>query len=220
VERQLYFGRDAWQVKRDLGVRRSKLQAHASRGSRRARRVLHGLRGYERRFNKMRCYQEAHRIVSLAKQHSATIAMEDLKGLEGTKLSRRSDRKVKRMPYSMLTQAMQSVAWQQGIEVSLVSPRFTSQTCSRCGARGASKGAIFTCGCGFTANADRNASVNIAKLLWERTRQRAQTRNGPVQFSRSGAEVNQPAPCHDSRHVARGHACQEEHKPPISIGGS
>jgi IS605 OrfB family transposase len=220
VERQLYIGRDLWQVKRDVGVRRSKLQAHTSAGSRRARRVLRDLRGYERRFDKTRCYQEAHRIVGLAKQLNATIAMEELKGLNGSKLSRRSDRKVKRMPYHMFRQAMQSVAWQQGIDVGFVSPRYTSQTCSRCGARGARRGAIFACGCGFTANADRNASVNIAKLLWERTWLLAQTRSRPVQFSRSGAEVNQPAPCHDSRYVARGHGCREEHKPPISIGGS
>jgi transposase len=68
IERQLYFGRDVWHVKRDLGIRRSKLQAHASMGSRRARRVLRGLRGYERNFDKTRCYQEAHRIVDVAKQ--------------------------------------------------------------------------------------------------------------------------------------------------------
>jgi putative transposase len=223
IERQLYFGRDVWQVKRDLGIRRSKLQAHASRGSRRARRVLRGLRCYESNFDKTRCYQEAHRIVALAKRHSATIAMEDLKGLCNTKLSRRSNRKVKRMPYSMLRQAIQSAAWQEGIEVSLVSPRYTSQTCSRCGARGVRRGGMFKCECGFTANADRNASVNIAKLLWERNEQCAQarTRTCLVQPSQGGVAVNQPVRCHDDgQDPARSHACHHEHKPPISIGGS
>ena len=221
VERQLYLGRDVWQVKRDLGVRRSKLQAKASGGSWRARRALRSLKGYERCFDKTRCFQEAHRIVTLAKQHSAAIAMEDLNGLCKTKLGQRSDRKVKRMPYYMLREAIQSVAWQQSINVSFVSPRYTSQTCSRCGARGARNGAVFACGCGFTANADRNASANIAKLLWERIRERARARTHLVQVSRSGVAVNQPGQCHDAWQAqARSHACQNEHKPPISIGGS
>lgn len=219
--RQLYFGRDVWRVKRDLGVRRSKLQAHASTGSRRARRVLGELRGYEHNFAKTRCYQEAHRIVVLAKQHGGTIAVEDLKGSKSTKLSRKSNRKVKRMPYSMFRQAIQSVAWQEGVEVSLVSPRNTSQVCSKCGARGVRNGSRFKCGCGFAANADRNASVNIAKLLWERTtKQRAQTPY-PVQFSQSEAAVNQPVRCHDGEQaLVSNNAPHHEHKPPTSIGGS
>ncbi|WXG44165.1 MAG: IS200/IS605 family accessory protein TnpB-related protein [Promethearchaeati archaeon SRVP18_Atabeyarchaeia-1] len=144
VGQQLYFGRDVWQVKRDLGIRRSKLQAHASACSRRARRALRNLRGYERSFDKTRCYQEAHRIVTLAKHYNATIAVEDLDGLHRTRLSRRSNRKAKRMPYSGLRQAIQAVAWQEGIEVSLVNPRYTSQTCSKCGAKGVRRGATFS----------------------------------------------------------------------------
>jgi IS605 OrfB family transposase len=220
IERQLYFGRDVWQVKRDLGIRRSKLQAHASKGSRRARRVLRELRGYERNFDKTRCYQEAHRIVALAKQYNATIAMENLNGLNNAKLSRKSNRKVKRMPYSMLRQALQQVAWQEGIKVGLVGARYTSQRCSRCGAKGVRKGSLFKCKCGFTTNADRNASVNIAKLLWERV-EHAQTPTCFAQPSQSGAAVNQPVLCHDGGQVlVRNHTSHHEHKLPFSKGGS
>jgi IS605 OrfB family transposase len=220
IERQLYFGRDVWQVKRDLGIRRSKLQAHASKGSRRARRVLRELGGYEENFDHTRCYQEAHRIVALAEQYNATIAIEDLKGLNNARLSRKSNRKVKRMPYSMLRQALQSVAWQKGIEVNLVSARYTSQNCSRCGGRGVRNGSLFKCKCGFTANADRNASVNIAKLLWERA-EHARTPACFAQPSRSGAAVNQPALCHDGGQVlVRNHASHHERKLPFSKGSS
>ncbi len=216
IERQLYFGRDLWQVKRDLSIRRSRLQAHASKGSRRARRVLRELRGYERNFDETRCYQEAHRIVALAKQHGGTIAIEDLKGLDNSKLSRKSNRKVKRMPYSTFRQAIQSVAWQEGVEVGLVDARYTSQLCSKCGAKGVRNGSSFKCRCGFSANADRNASVNIAKLLWERTRQRDQTRTCFVQPSQSGAAVNQSLLCHDGGQVlVSNRASHHEHKPPF-----
>jgi IS605 OrfB family transposase len=220
VRQQLYFGRDTYSIKRDICVRRSKLQAHASKGSRRARRVLRELEGYERNFDKTRCYQEAHRIVALAKQYGATIAMENLKGLNNSKLSRRSNRKVKRMPYSMFRQALQQVAWQEGIEVSLVSARYTSQTCPRCGERGVRKGSLFRCKCGFAANADRSASVNIAKLLWERV-EHAQTPTCFAQPSQSGTAVNQPVLCHDGGQVlVRNHASHHERKPSFSNGGS
>jgi IS605 OrfB family transposase len=221
IKRQLYFGRDVWQVKRDLGIRRSKLQAYASTGSRRARRVLRDLRGYERRFTKTRCYQEAHRVVDLAKQYQATVAIENLTGLNESKLSRKANRKVKRMPYFLFRQALQSVAWRSGVEVSTVNPRYTSQTCPRCRQRGTRKGTVFTCKCGFTSNADRCASVNIAKLLWERARQRGQTPTLLVQSSQSEAVVNQPVRCHDGdQALVRNQASHHEHKPPVSVGGS
>lgn len=221
IERQLYFGRDVWQVKRDLGIRRSKLQAHASKGSRRARRVLRELRGYERNFDKTRCYQEAHKIVALAKQYDATIAIEDLRGLNNAKLNRKSNRKVKRMPYSMFKQALQSVAWQEGVEISLVSARYTSQTCPRCSAKGVRKGSSFKCECGFVANADRSASVNIAKLLWERNKHIQAPLACFAQPSQSGAVVNQPVLCHDGGQVlVRNHASHHEHMSSFSKGGS
>jgi IS605 OrfB family transposase len=199
VRRQLYLGRDVYHVKRDLGIRRSKLQAYASVGSGRARRVLRNLRGYEQRYTRTRCYEVAHNIVRVAKQYGASIAIENLRGLRNSKLGRKSSRKVKRMPYSFFRQALQSVAWQSGVEVTLVNPRYTSQTCPKCHQRGSRNGTLFKCkGCGFTANADRTASVNIARLLWERVKKRDETEPRFAQFSQSGAAVNQPARCDDS----------------------
>ncbi len=172
IAKQLYFGKDVSQVKRDTGVRRSILQ---SKRTDRARRALRKLRGYEADFTKTRCYQIAHEIVNLAVEHNASIAIENLKGLDGTKLRRKIDRKVKRMPYSEFRQALESVAFQKGVNVIPVSPRDTSKTCYRCGnvSRNNRKSqALFSCNCGFEVNADRVASVNIAikasKLLMER----------------------------------------------------
>ncbi len=169
ILKQLYFGRDVSQVKRDIGVRRSILQ---SKGTDRARRALRKLRGYEADFTKTRCYQIAHEIVDLAVEYNASIAIEELKGLNGTKLSRKTDRKVKRMPYSELRQALESVAFPEGTDVEARNPRKTSITCYRCKnvSRSNRKSQVlFSCVCGLEANADRVASVNIAsKLLMER----------------------------------------------------
>ncbi len=172
IAKQLYFGRDVSQVKRDIGVRRSILQ---SKGTDRARRALRKLRGYEANFTRTRCYQIAHEIVDLAVKHNASIAIEDLKGLNGTRLRRKTNRRVKRMPYNELRQALESVAFQNGVDVAARSPRKTSITCYRCGNVSRSNRktqALFSCICGLEANADRVASVNIAikasKLLMER----------------------------------------------------
>ncbi|GAH25213.1 unnamed protein product, partial [marine sediment metagenome] len=159
VLKQLYLGRDIYQVKRDIGVRRSKLQ---SRGSEKAAVALRKLRGYEHNFTKTRCFEIAHQIVALAKEYNCTIAIENLKHLNKSKLSRKSDRKVKRMPYAMFVAALQAVAFQNGIAVVKVNPRYTSKTCSKCGERGKRTGAAFKCACGFISNSDRNASCNIA----------------------------------------------------------
>lgn len=180
--KQLYFGRDIWQTKRNICIRRSKLQAHAYHGSKKARRGLRHLDRRERNFNQTRCYQIAHQIVTLAEKYGAVIAIEDLTGIGKSKLSRKVNRKVKRTPFYKFGQILQHVAWQKGISVETVNANCTSQICSRCGNRGARRDSTFECKCGFTTNADRNASVNIAKLLWERL----------YQNSQSGVVVSQP----------------------------
>ncbi|NJK43403.1 MAG: transposase, partial [Pleurocapsa sp. SU_196_0] len=59
-----------------------------------------------------------------------------------------------------------------GVPVRLVDPRNTSRTCSRCGhcEQGNRKSqAVFQCrACGFVANADLNAAVNIGRVAVNR----------------------------------------------------
>jgi predicted RNA-binding Zn-ribbon protein involved in translation (DUF1610 family) len=57
---------------------------------------------------------------------------------------------------------------EQGVLVTKVSPTYTSKRCSNCGwtRRGSRKGKEFKCSqCGFTLDADLNASLNIAADL-------------------------------------------------------
>lgn len=193
VLKQIYLGKDVSQTKRNIGIRRSKLQA-SERVSWRARRTLRKLREYETKYTKTRCFEIAHQIVNIAREHSATIAIEDLTHLNRTKLRKKNNRKVKRMPYAMFRQALESVAWQNGIPVTAINPRNTSKTCSRCGAKRSVNGRTFKCKCGLIVNRDRNASVNIA--------QRAVNSFNPKivsdQNSLGWAEVNQPARHNDS----------------------
>jgi IS605 OrfB family transposase len=163
ILRQLYFGQDVGDRQRDISLRRSKLRSHADRGSRYARQALRRLKRKEHNFTTTRCWQVAHQVVELATEFDACIAMEDLNGLNEKKLNRKGNRKVRRIPFRRFQQAVESVARQKGIRVEYVPREGTSQHCSRCGAKGTRRKGYFRCQhCGYEANADRNASVNIA----------------------------------------------------------
>ena len=166
ILRQIYFGQDVGDRQRDICLKRSRLRSHADNGSRYARRKLRRLREDESNYTKTRGYQVAHQIVELAKKNDATIAIENLKGLRDARGNRKGNRKSKRLPYYKFQQALQSVAHQNGVETTKVKARNTSKTCSRCDEIGHRNGGYFRCpSCGYEANADRNASVNIAKRL-------------------------------------------------------
>ena len=62
--------------------------------------------------------------------------------------------------------AVKTLCERKGIPFMLVNAQYTSQTCNRCNhiAKGNRNGETFKClQCGYTCNADYNASVNIAR---------------------------------------------------------
>jgi IS605 OrfB family transposase len=169
IKRQLYLGRDVWEKQRNINIRRSLLTGFADKGSYKARRKLERLRGYEERFVKTRCYEIAHRVVDLAVKYDSFIAIEDLNGLRWSKLHRKANRRVKRMPYYLFRTILEQVATENGINVVTVKAAHTSQICSRCGEIHKMSSVLYKCSsCGFVCNRDRNASVNIAHRAGER----------------------------------------------------
>jgi len=195
VLKQLYFGQDVGDRQRDISLRRSKLQNYRDKGSRYARKALRRLRKAEGNYTTTRCWQVAHEIVKLAEQYNAFIAVEDLKGLKNAKANRKGNRKAKRMPYRRFRAALESVAGQSNRLVVAVHPRGTSHICSRCGGKGVRKEATFKCpNCGYEANADRNASVNIAIRAGMN---HPKTKRFFAQFSDGNLAVNQGVLVHD-----------------------
>lgn len=163
ILKQLYIGRDIWNRQRNMSIRRSKLTKFADNSSYKAKRKLKKMRHDETNFVKTRCYEIAHQIVDFAKKYNAYIAIEDLKGLHNSRLNRKANRKVKRMPYYKFGVALQQVAGQNSVAVVAVPAAYTSQICSRCGDIHKTTDIVFKChSCGYIANRDRNASVNIA----------------------------------------------------------
>jgi IS605 OrfB family transposase len=147
---------------------RARLQAV---GTRSAKRHLARLAGRERRFQA----DSNHRIAkSIAGLGFDVLALESLTVRKQRRNGRAFNRKLGRWAFgqfgSFLTYKCQDV----GKSVVLVSPEYTSQDCSRCGARGARVGRAFSClRCGFRLHADLNAARNIAQrgsaLLGRRT---------------------------------------------------
>lgn len=191
---QHYYGQDLCDPKRDIGIRRSKLRRYADKGpnSPKARKKLRKLREYETDLTHTRCYQIAHQLVDLAKQHRSIIVLENLEGLRDAEGSRKSNRKNKRAPYSKFREAVEAVATRNGVPVEILTKdetRNTSQECSRCGKKGSrSEKGYFACNrCGYEANDDRNASANVARryLNREDTTLGAEPVSGPTSGNQS-----------------------------------
>lgn len=119
------------------------------------------------RFRDTKNHQYSRYIVQQALKHECgTIQMEDLRGIS----SDTENKFLKDWTYFDLRQKIQYKAEEHGIKLKLVSPRYTSQRCSQCGyideknRPKEEKGqAYFHCiQCGYDANADYNASRNLA----------------------------------------------------------
>ena len=180
VLKQLYLGQDIWHKQWKFMKRRSSLRSYADKGSGRARRALRKMKHDERNFVNTRVWQVSHEIVEIAMRYDAVIAIEKLKHLRKRsgkgKKPKRANRKIHRIPFHKFRIAIQSVAWQHGIDVVEVPAAKTSQKCPKCGYiskknwvffKGKRK--LFMCvKCGYEANVDRTASRNIATLALER----------------------------------------------------
>jgi IS605 OrfB family transposase len=110
-------------------------------------------------------HKYARYIVEMAKKHGCgVIQMEDLKEVAGDDLF------LKEWTYFDLRTKIEYKAKEAGIELRFVAPAYTSQRCCKCGnidkgnrPKGEKGQAYFKCTvCGFQANADYNASQNIA----------------------------------------------------------
>jgi transposase len=70
--------------------------------------------------------------------------------------------------FHQLAQFVEYKAAALSIPVVYVDPRGTSRTCSVCGAKGTRRRHDFSCSCGYTDHADRNAASNIAQRYVDR----------------------------------------------------
>lgn len=136
-------------------------------GSKSAKRHLKKLSGREARFKRYTNHVISKQIVSQAQDTCRAIILEDLKGFNGRQTVRKAEReRFGKWAFYQLDSFIQYKAKLAGVPVIYIDPCNTSKTCSVCGFVSKSNRksqALFSClSCGFTANADFNASINIA----------------------------------------------------------
>ncbi len=142
-------------------------QSLQSRGTRRCKRKLKALAGRERRF----MTGENYRIASwLVAKPFDCIVLEDLKGIKTNsrkehRIGKHARKKFANWAYYQLQRILENKALERGKMVLFVSPKYTSQRCTRCGhvAKSNRHGSEFVCKqCGFSIHADLNAARNIS----------------------------------------------------------
>jgi putative transposase len=133
-----------------------------SKGTRSAKRKLKKISGRERRFVRDLNHCVAKEIVN---KPFDIFVFEDLTAIRGPKRNKAFNCKLGNWSFAQLRSFVEYKAEARGKKVMVIDPYNTSQTCSKCGhvARANRKGRQFACvECGFSLDADLNASRNIA----------------------------------------------------------
>jgi len=158
------FSGDAVEANRvKYATRRAVLQ---SVGTKSAKRRLVKIRRKESNFKRNTNHVISKRLVGKAKASRSAIVLENLKGIrKGTTVRRSQRAKFSSWAFFQLRSFIEYKAKLAGVLVMLVDPRNTSRTCPKCGhcEKGNRKSqSEFACKhCGYSANADFVAAVNI-----------------------------------------------------------
>ena len=138
---------------------RAKLQ---SKGTRSSKRLLKKLGTKEKRFMKHWNHVISKQIVNNCE--AGTIVLENLEGIRNVRRGRKFNFWLNGWSFYQLQNFITYKANLNGIITIKVSPYMTSQTCSKCGQIGSRSKGFFSCShCGYSLNADLNASFNLAK---------------------------------------------------------
>ncbi|WP_411376630.1 RNA-guided endonuclease InsQ/TnpB family protein [Desulfurobacterium thermolithotrophum] len=161
-----------------------------SKGTPSAKRHLKKLSQKEKRFRTAVNHKIAKEIVNLVPA-GGVIVLEKLKGIrKRIKVSKQNRRWIHSWNFAQLQQFIEYKAQAKGIRVVYVDARYTSQKCSRCGYISRSNRidqSHFVCKhCGYSLNADLNASRNIIKNYL------TSLQRGEV---RTGAGISAPVGC-------------------------
>lgn len=143
---------------------RSSLQSKGTKG---AKRVLKRLSGKEKRTQNIVNHTISKQVVTIAKQESKGIVIENLKGVRRSleKFSKKQRGLYSRWAFYDLRQKIEYKAKLNGVKVLVVDPRYSSKTCSCCKHIGNRKSKSFKClNCGLEIDADINAALNLSAM--------------------------------------------------------
>lgn len=160
-----YSGAHMLSLRKRRRRQRKRLQARQTPS---AKRVLRRLSGREARFASNENHRISKQIVELSERTGRGIAVEELTGIrDRVRLRRKQRDDLHSWSFFQLQQYIAYKAQLHGVPVVHINPRNTSKTCSVCGYvayANRPEQSVFRCvGCGFAANADANAAVNISR---------------------------------------------------------
>ena len=168
--RQLYLARELQRHQIRFEKRRARLQQiRDSTPSSRAGLKLKRLAKKHWNYTHTCIWQLSKQIADLARLYDADIAVEKLRNLQKRKHEWRKTqrKKTNRIPYAVIGHALRHRAAMEGRTLLEIDPALTSQTCPRCGnvtRKNRVNWAYFRCTtCGYEANSDRVASLNICR---------------------------------------------------------
>jgi len=107
-------------------------------------------------------------LFALKKKYAITL--EELTGLieEINNMNKKNRWKTSRLDYRTLQNSIVTEAIEYNVPLYFLNPRGTSKLCYRCGTELVFHGRLGVCPkCGFIADRDKNASLNIYKRMWE-----------------------------------------------------
>ena len=172
-EGDAFSGTQITQIRDKHSKTRASLQKQAAKGTRssrrRCRQLQKQLSGKERRFQSQVNHTISIRLVRQAIDKEMSLALEDLTGIRERTNEQPRHRTERRRSNSwafyQLRQYLVYKAIRYCVELVLVNPAYTSQTCHKCFYIGIRTDKKFACGyCGYIGDAYFNGACNIQKL--------------------------------------------------------
>jgi len=165
-EGETYSGQQIQRIRDRRAQHRRRLQLA---NTRRARWRLRQNARREHRFQKDVNHRISKALIHKARTERKALALEDLNGIRERVTVRRKQRRAHHSwAFRQLRTFIVYKAQRSGVRVIAIDPRNTSRTCAVCGhceKRNRPHQAHFHCRlCGYTAAADTNAAVNIARV--------------------------------------------------------
>lgn len=161
---------DLFRNRTQIANRRRRLQkglvgAKSGHGRKRKMKALDRFRELEKNFVHSYNHFVSKRVIDFAIQNNASMIK--LENLEGFDKDQKDSIILRNWSYFELQQMIIYKAKKFGIQVKMIDPAYTSQTCSKCGhledGQRLSQSEFVCKNCGYKENADYNAAVNIAK---------------------------------------------------------
>ena len=157
-----------FQMQRKLRTRqRNYMPANGKHGRQKVIKAIYKDADKERRFMHTFNHKISREIIKFALKHRASkIITEDLQGY-GKEITKKNQTILRNWSFHPLQNMLEYKANQEKIKFEKISPKYTSRACSECGyvnQENRKTQKEFKClKCGYEANADYNAALNIAR---------------------------------------------------------